>query len=453
MKISFHGACREVTGSCIHIESRFANFLVDCGMFQGGSLVEDRNSLPFGFDVKKLDFVLLTHAHLDHCGRLPKLFKDGFAGKIYCSEATRDLCELMLLDSARIITREAREKNVEPLYREDDVLGLMELFVPVEYNTEIKIAKNLEIQLRDAGHILGSAIFEVWVKELMKVKKLVFSGDLGNTSPLILREAESITGADLLFTESTYAGNVHESKEEGRRAIRKAIKASVGNHGTLIIPIFALEKCQEILYELNYLVENGEVPKVPIFLDSPLAIKTVDVYRRYFKLYNKRSLSLLELDGDLFDFPGLTYTETKEESKQINQVLPPKVILAGSGMCNGGRIPYHLKLNLENDRTQLLIVSFQVEGSLGRQLLSGAKRVIIDGTPVHVNAKVSVVNSYSSHADENFLENWIKKIKAPKPQKVFIVHGELKANNYLQEKLKANGLKAQIPEYGKSYRF
>jgi len=451
MQISFHGAAQEVTGSCALVESLRLKFLVDCGMFQGEHLMSDKNRDDFAFNPSKINFVLLTHAHLDHCGRLPKLYKDGFRGQVFCTPATADLVKLMLNDSVRLLERDALERNIEPLYKMADVLGLCGLLRPIDYGEDFRVGR-VTFRPRDAGHILGSAIFEVFITEGLKTRKLVFSGDLGNAEPLIIKEAEFLSGADYLITESTYAGREHESKEAGKRKIRLAVKQSVGNHGVLMIPIFALEKSQEILFELNSLVEDEKVPSVPIFLDSPLAIKTVDVYRDYAQDYNRRSLSLTAIGDDLFTFPGMKYTMTKNESIAINSVPAPKVILAGSGMCTGGRIPHHLRLYLEDERSHLLIVSFQVKGSLGRQLLEGAKWVVIDGWPVKVKAQVSVINSYSSHADSKFLLRWIKSFSKPKPKKVFIVHGETDMQTILKGSLDKLGIKNEIAEFKKIYK-
>lgn len=452
MKISFHGACREVTGSCILIENEKYSFLVDCGMFQDNRFSSNKNFEHFGFEVKDIDFVLLTHAHMDHCGRLPKLYKEGFRGNIYCTAATRDLAELMLIDSARIIRQEAAEHETEPLYTEDDVAGLSQLFKTIEYDENFEINKDIKVRLMDAGHILGSAIFEVWAKDGVIEKKLVFSGDLGNSPTPIIRDAEYIDGADVVCVESTYAGRVHESKKDGLKAIRQAITDSIGNHGVLMIPIFVLEKAQEILFELNYLIENKQVPSVPMFLDSPLAIKAIAVYKKYSQIYNNKAQSLVKGGDDLFNFPGLEYTQTREESKKINGVPAPKVILAGSGMCTGGRIPHHLKFNLGDPKSQLLIVSYQVEGSLGRKLLDGAREVEVDGALVRVRAKISALGCYSSHADHPHLMKWIKTIIKPEPKKIFVIHGEASGNQLLADDLRKKfGSESLVPEYGQKY--
>ena len=454
MKISFHGACQEVTGSCILVETKKTKFLVDCGAFQGADFTLQKNLDSFGFKPRDIDFVLLTHAHLDHCGRLPKLYNEGFRGKVYCSAPTLDFTAIMLLDSARVILKEAKNKGVKPLYLAEDVNHLMQCFKALDYQQSSVVAKDIEITLRDAGHILGSAIFEVWVTEGKKKQKLVFSGDLGNPPAPIIKDTEFIDGADLVFIESTYAGIIHEPGSERLQLLRQAIKESVGKGGVLLIPAFSLERTQEVLYELNHLVENKMVPQIPIFVDSPLAIEATAVYKKYVDLYDQESRNLIMAGDDLFNFPGLHYTKTIEESKTINNTLPPKVILARSGMCVGGRIPHHLKFNLGNFRNHLLLISYQVEGSLGRRLLAGAKQVVIDGEKINVKAKVSAIGAYSSHADHPKLINWLGKINNPKPQTVFILHGESPANQKLASAAEKDlKLKPIVGQYNQVYEF
>ncbi len=454
MRISFHGACREVTGSCVLIETKKVKFLLDCGMFQGEHYALNRNFDNFDFNPKEINFVLLSHAHIDHCGRLPKLYKDGFRGKIYSTAATKDLVRLMLADSARIIARESIDAGREPFYSEDDAADVMRLFHDLPYSEEIIIAGGIKVRLKNSGHVLGSCFFEIWIKEGKEEKKIIFTGDLGNSPARIIRDLEKADGADLVFVESTYAGVSHESREDGLKMIRKAIIDCVDNKGALMIPIFALEKVQEILYELNTLVENKKIPHVPIFLDSPLAIRTTEIYKDYEYLYDKESMKLIVSGDDLFDFPGLEFTMTPEDSKRINNLPRPKIILAGSGMCTGGRIHYHLKFNLDDPNSHLLLVAYQVKGSLGRKIMTGNKTVNIDNQNIPVKAKVSVINSYSAHADHRAILDWLKKIKNPKPRHIFVMHGEEEANELLakeiSKKIKTHPI---IPEYGQFYDF
>jgi len=452
MKISFHGAAKEVTGSCILVETKKTKFIVDCGMFQGSRFAHDKNFEPFAFDPKKIDFVLLTHAHVDHCGRLPRLKQAGFKGKIYTTPATRDLTEIILLDAAKVIREEAIKHGGEILYKDKDVVDVMSFFWKLDYGVKQKLSSDVTVRFRDAGHILGSAIIEVWVKEGLRKKKLVFSGDLGNRPASIVRDTELIDGANFVVIESTYGGRIHESVEIRTDILRQAILDSVGRGGVLMIPVFALERTQEVLYELNYLAESRQIPRVPIFVDSPLAIEAIDIYKRYVNLFDAEAKKRLASGDDIFKFNGLELTRSVEQSKKINQVNPPKVILAGSGMSNGGRILHHLKFYLPSAKNHLLIISFQAEGSLGRQLRDGATRVTIDEQKINVKAKVSAVGSYSSHADQPKLLHWLKGINRPKPKKIFIDHGEEKSALMLadgiREKLK---ISTEIVEQYKIY--
>ncbi len=452
IKLSFHGACREVTGSCNLLEHEGKKFLVDCGIFQGERFAAERNLEDFHFDPAEVQYVFLTHAHVDHCGRLPKLYKDGFRGKVFCTEPTRDLVEIMLLDAARIIAHEALAGGHEALYTEEDVDGLMNHFETLPYEQMSFIDDNIKIKFRDAGHILGSAFIELYILDGGQEKKLIFSGDLGNSPSPIIRDLEFTEGADYVVTESTYASGVHETKEVGVEKLREAIIETVGLGGVLMIPIFVIEKTQEILFELNYLMENRKIPRVPIFLDSPLAIRAVEIYRHYEDLYNRNSWNLIKSGDDIFDFPGLKFTLTKEESKKINVTPPPKVILASSGMCVGGRIPFHLKLNLDNKLNHLLFVAYQAQGSLGRKIMQGDKTVYIDDQPVDVLAKVSVINSFSSHADGPRIMDWLEHIKGPKPTTIFVSHGEEESSKFLADKAaKELKVKTVVPEYGMVY--
>jgi metallo-beta-lactamase family protein len=452
MKIFFHGACQEVTGSCCLVEVGQTKFLVDCGMFQGSKFAEEHNLNPFPFDPKTINFVLLTHAHMDHCGRLPKLYKEGFRGQIYCTAPTADFTKIMLVDSARVIFEEALAENRLPLYLLEDANAVGAHFFKLPYRQERQITSEIRINLRDAGHILGSTIFEVWVKEGRQEKKIVFSGDLGNPPQPLVEDTEFISGADYLVVESLYGGIIHEPAELRLQMLRQAITESVGRGGVLMIPAFALERTQEILYELNYLVENKKVPPVPIFVDSPLAIQATDVYKKYVEMYDKESRNLIEAGDDLFNFPGLTYTYSKEESKKINNTPSPKVILAGSGMCTGGRMVYHLKFNLSNPLNHLLIIGYQAAGSLGRHLLEGAREVEAAGERVKVKAKVSAIGAYSAHADQPKILHWVKMMAKPRPQKVFVVHGEEKQSLMVADGLKQKlSLEAVMPKMGEKF--
>lgn len=452
MKISFHGAANEVTGSCILVETKKSKFLVDCGMFQGSRFAREENFESWPFEPASIDFVLLTHAHIDHCGRLPKLYQDGFRGKIYSTAATKDLAEIILLDSAKVLKEEAMRHGQPILFKDQDVYGVMGLFWPFAYSSKEKVSSDVSIRFQDAGHILGSAIIEVWVKEGLKNKKIVFSGDLGNPPAPLVRDTTFIDGADYVVIESTYGGRIHEPAEMRSEMLKKAILDSIGRGGVLMIPVFALERTQEILYELNQLSETRQIPRVPVYLDSPLAINALDIYKKYANLFDEEAQKRMASGDDLFKFEGLQLTRTAEQSKKINHVPAPKVILAGSGMSNGGRILFHLRLYLPEVKNHMLIISYQAEGSLGRQLRDGAKKVIIDNQKVGVKAKVTAIGSYSSHADQPKLLHWLKQISRPKPELVFINHGERESAMTLadgiQTKLK---IKTAIPDKGSGY--
>ncbi len=452
IKLSFHGACQEVTGSCHLVETDSVKFLVDCGIFQGGDFYASRNWDEFAFDPKEIDFVILTHAHMDHAGRLPKLYKDGFRGKVYCVEPTKDFAYLMLYDSARIAQKEAKSQNRPAPYSRQNVRDLINLFVPLKYDRQIKINSKLRFKLRDAGHILGSAIAEVWIKDGSQEKKLVFSGDLGNSPVPLLKDTSVIDGADYVVMEATYGGRIHEPAELRLRMLKEAIIQSVGQKGVLMIPSFALERTQEVLYELNYLIENRLVPDTRVFLDSPLAIRATKIYQDYLHYFDKESQKLMQAGDDIFQFPGLEFTSSSRQSKRINGIQPPKVIIAGSGMCVGGRIPFHLKLYLNDPNNQLLFIGYQVDGSLGRKLFDGAKQVKILGEQVRVKAKIDAIGAYSAHADQPKLLHWVKMMTRPKPKQVFVVHGEEEPALMIKDGLKQKlGIEGVIPEYGQKY--
>ncbi|MFA5080627.1 MAG: MBL fold metallo-hydrolase [Candidatus Paceibacterota bacterium] len=448
MKISFCGACREVTGSCILVETEKVKFLVDCGLFQDDKS-NIKNSYAFPFEPSEIDFVLLTHAHIDHCGRLPKLYKEGFRGNIYCTSATIDLSEQMMIDSAKVFLT---DENINPIYFASDVEDIMTCFSPVPYNQDYSINKEVRIKLNDAGHILGSAIFEVWVKEGSQEKKFIFSGDLGNPPAPIVKDPEFVSGADFVFIESTYGMKTHVSRELGRIKLKEEIVETIKNKGTLIIPVFALERTQEIIFELKNIFENENIRSIPVFLDSPLAVRITDIYRRYSNYFDEEVKKLVAKKDNLFYFDGFKMTRKKGDSLGFSKLSGPKIILAGSGMCNGGRVVGHLKKNLPIASSRVLIISFQVEGSLGRKLADGEKEVLINEKKIKVRANVSKTEAFSSHTDFPKLLNWTRKIKNPLPKNIFIIHGEEDSSIELAETLKNElNIDTIVPEYGKFY--
>lgn len=438
MRLTFLGAAGEVTGSCTLLENQGQKYLVDCGMFQGGEFNEDRNWNDFGFNPQEIKAVILTHAHLDHTGRLPKLIKEGFVGDIYATPATKDLARLVLLDALEIMLFNEKKYGIPLLYNENDIEETMKMFHIVDYAEKHKIDQNFYFTFKDAGHILGSAFVCLETPQ----QKVVFSGDLGNSHVPIVRETTSLGETDVLILESTYGHINHEDPEKRIFLLQEAIAATVNRGGVLLIPAFSLERTQEILYEINSLLNNKMIPQVPIFLDSPLAANATDVYKKYTKYFDEAAKYLIGQGDDLFNFPGLKTTRTPDESKKINEVPAPKIIIAGSGMMNGGRILHHLSRYLEDPKSMLLIISYQAKGTLGNRLLTGKKQVRIYNKDVQVKAEIRAIGAYSAHADQNKLLSWIKEAQK-QPSKIFLNHGDDEPLNALQEKLSTE-TKAEI---------
>lgn len=447
MKITICGGGREVTGANYLIETKNSKFLVDCGMSQGSSFAEKKNYEPFSYNPSEIDFVVLTHSHIDHIGKIPKLYKDGFRGKIYSTFPVRDFAEIFLLDTANLIKKPAEKLEQEPLYDEEDVRKVMELFNPIEYHAETNPTTDVKINLKDAGHILGSAIIEIWTEG----KKLVFSGDLGNPPTPLLKPTEYLDDGDYLFIESAYGNRLHEARNERKLILERSVEDAVTRGGTILIPSFAMERTQELLFELNELVENSRIPKIPVFIDSPLAIKATDIYKRYQEYYSKGATYLLASGDEIFKFPGLKITETVEESKKINLITPPKIIIAGAGMMTGGRILHHAIRYLPDPKNMILIVGYQAVGSIGRQLLDGAEEVRIHSEFVKVKSEIRAIGGYSAHADQNGLLKFVSSMRNTL-KKVFVVQGEEASSETLALAIKDRlGIAAEAPDDGQSY--
>lgn len=456
MKLSFHGAARMVTGSNHLLEVNNKKILIDCGLFQGLPEISHKNYEPFPYDPKSIDFVLITHAHLDHVGRLPKLLTEGFSGKILATAPTIDFAWLVLEDSQKILEEKAEREGVLPPFDHFDIARLMELFRKAEYDEPIELFSGARAVFREAGHILGSAVIEIEIndnktKSVNKKTKIVFSGDLGNESMPILRKPALIKEADYLVVESTYGNKRHQSLNKCHELIEDIAEQTIARNGVLMIPSFALERTQQLLYQFNHLVENKKIPRVPIFIDSPLALRATEVYKKYARYYDKEATALLKSGDDFFDFPELYLTPTVAESKRINGMKPPKIIIAGSGMSQGGRILHHEERYLSDPNNALLIVSYQAEGTLGRQLLERQSEVEILENRIMVNARVEHINGYSAHADGKGLFDWVSQAKNGL-KKVFVVHGEERPATALAQEIQDRlGVVAEIPEMNAIY--
>jgi len=437
MNISFLGACGEVTGSCTLIESSKAKFLIDCGMFQGLGSYE-KNFHKFSFKPEEIDFVLLTHAHLDHSGRLPFLFKNGFRGKIFSTKPTKDLAEIILKDSARIFEKDFRI----PLFNFNDVSNAINSFETFDYSDEIKIG-DIVIKTKDAGHILGSAIFEIFIEG----KKIVFSGDLGNDNAPIVRDTEFVSSADVVVIESTYGGKIHQKREEGVQELKKNIDEVIKKKSVLLIPSFSIERTQELLFEINKLVEEKQIPFMNVFLDSPLAIKATEIYSKYEKLFDQECVTLINSGDDIFDFKGFKTTKLFKDVKGVFNSPSPKIIMAGSGMCSGGRMPSYIKTYGGDKNNIILLNSYQAEGTMGRKLEMG-ENVFIDDERVEIKARVRKILSFSSHADSSKLKKWVLKTRA---KKVFINHGEDEERRVLKKSLEGKIENIILPAIEEKY--
>ncbi|MBN1374232.1 MBL fold metallo-hydrolase [Candidatus Dojkabacteria bacterium] len=453
MNITFFGATKGVTGACFLIDFANKKLLVDCGLFQGSHELSDKNWEPFGFDPAGIDYLFLTHGHLDHCGQIPKLVRHGFNGRIISTDATRDIAELIMYDAYKIQEEDYRRgrlkyKSGEPkelLYSEEDISKAVSLFDVYEYSKSVKLIPELEFRMRNAGHILGSSIFEFWIKENGKPTKIVFSGDLGQPGKRIVWDPDNVREADYVVVESTYGDRLHKDKNQSILEFLSIIRKIEGSGGNVIIPVFAVERTQEILYEINLMSENGLLGDIGVYLDSPLATKVTELFKKYQKYYDTDALRLVEGGDDPFEFKGFKMITGVEESKKLSD-RTGVVILAGSGMCTGGRVLHHLEKNLENPNSHIVFVGYQVQGTLGRKLVDRYSPVRVMGNQLEVKAKIHTIGGLSAHADQRDLRYWLRSFGVA-PKKVFLVHGESGVLTAFEENIKKElNLNAYVPE-------
>ena len=473
MKITFLGAAKTVTGSNFLVETEDSKFLVDCGMYQGQAEEEYDNQAPFDFNVGEIDFMLLTHAHIDHSGRIPKLYNEGFRKPIYAHKATCDLCSIMLPDSGHIQEMEADWKNrkrqrkgekpLPPMYTAEDAARCLEVFEPIKYDEIIEITPKIHVRFNDAGHMLGSSIIEVWVNEDGKEVKTVFSGDIGNNDIPLLSEPTMIGETDYLVMESTYGNRLHVRNEEKAEMFLKIVSETLEGGGNVIIPSFAVGRTQEILYELDRIKETKEdeeflreyktLMNTPVYVDSPLAISATEVFKDNMDLFDEDTKKEIEKGDNPLEFPGLHFTITADESKALNDNQVPSIIISASGMCDVGRIKHHLKHNLWDPKNTILFVGYQAPGTLGYKIVNGAKTVKIFGEEIAVNARIEYIEGYSGHADQEWLMNFVYSFNNQRPKHIFLVHGEEGAQETLKSKIESEvGINVTIPNYGETYK-
>jgi metallo-beta-lactamase family protein len=442
-KVTFCGGAGTVTGANFLLEADGKKILVDCGLTQGIKLADDVNWAPFIYNPAEIDFLFVTHSHIDHIGRIPKLIYDGFRGKIYSTHPTKMLSAPMLEDTMAILSKSS-EFDLAKIYTPENIKIAMSLWSGADYHEKITITPNLEVSFRDAGHILGSAMAEF----IYNGKKILFTGDLGNSPSPLLPDTEKVTDADYLIMESAYGDRNHEARDDRRKFLEKVIEDNYKRKGALIIPTFSLERSQELLFELNELVENKRIPVMPIFLDSPLAIRLTEIFKQNKTYFNKDAQKSLSGDNHLFDFPGLHSTLRSEDSKMINTIPSPKIIIAGSGMSSGGRIVHHERHYLPDPNNTLLLIGYQSLGTPGRLIQEGLKTVRISGEYVNIKANVVTISGYSGHKDSDGLLGFVEDTQET-VKKVFAVMGEPKSAMFLVQKLRDNlGIDAFAPEAG-----
>jgi metallo-beta-lactamase family protein len=463
LRLTFCGGVGSVTGANFLLEgprqdrTGILKILVDCGMEQGGPLAEAANKKPFIYDPKTADILLVTHAHMDHVGRIGKLIHDGFNGTIYSTPETRELSTLMLEDALKLTTQKAEEEKRPPLFTETDIVKAFSIWKTIPYHTATTISPGYDVYLKDAGHVLGSTMYELTYtapqgvvdkKGLPYKRKIVFTGDLGNSPTPLLKDTEAIEDADYMLMESVYGDRNHEDRELRQEKLEQAIDANTARKGTLLIPSFSLEKTQELLYEIHKMYDEKRLQRTPVYLDSPLAIKLTEMYRKMQSDYNPSVTAEIAKGHDIFNFPGLRIVADADESKSIKYAPSPKIIIAGSGMSSGGRILHHELNYLGDKNTTLLLIGYQAIGTLGRQIQEGAKNVQIYGRDVKVNAAIEHIDGYSSHKDSDHLVEFVEPL-SEKVRQVFVVMGETKSSLFLVQRLRDYlGVNATHPNEG-----
>lgn len=447
MRISFHGGVRGVTGSCFLLETASTKLLIDCGMFQGERMCGGKNFEEFGFDPGEIDAVFVTHAHFDHTGRLPLLIKRGYKGPIYMTPPTKALSRIILADALTVMHENAHECGDAVLYEEKDLKAMLGACKGLNYHTQFHPSREVSVMFHDAGHILGSAFLTVDADG----KRIVFSGDVGNANTPILPATEEIERADIIVSESTYGNRDHEPVEGRKRDLVEMATKVLNRGGTLLIPAFSIERTQELLYGLDELADEGLIPDVPIYLDSPLAIRATEIYRDYKQYLRFDRPIASSRDKDFFSFKNLHETLSRDESKRINDDRKAKIIIAGSGMMTGGRILHHLKRYLDDPKSGVLIIGYQAEGTLGRRIEDGAAKVRIFNDEVQIKARVKKLGSFSAHADRGRMAKWLNPKDGP-AERIFLVHGdpEIKPQfkEFLKDKVKS---KVVIPEFQQAF--